>query len=251
MAFLPKGTNAKCKWNTVFPEQFCLQFLQYFLKKCNYNQHTPWMWKRSPCSRDPSEDHHLTLQLPSPLQSFIFFILYCLPRIKTHSVSVVSDINVSPHKTARFTRCVLLNPSFQTSNYELEHKGVEPLRWRWPPARETTVCLKTTKTGSQEVSVAAAIASGISELESMSHLKTTKEWHWCDFTIEEFSLFCWLVFGLIYQQLVTVLSYCWSNSCDWLWLTADASNHLPSLFWECLPFSKQFQAAPFQMVMCN
>ena len=39
------------------------------------------------------------------------------------------------------------------------------------------VCLKTTITGPQEVSVAAAMASVLSELESTFHLVKTKERH--------------------------------------------------------------------------
>lgn len=56
-----------------------------------------------------------------------------------------------------------------------EHTGVV---WVWQPARDVTVLLKTTMTAPKKVSVAAAVASVVSELESAFHWKKSKERHW-------------------------------------------------------------------------
>lgn len=69
--------------------------------------------------------------------------------------------------------CVLTTPSYQASSYEFMSKSQSSLGCVLGvrPVRKTTVYLTTTMASPREVSIASALTSGISELESTSSLK--------------------------------------------------------------------------------
>ena len=69
--------------------------------------------------------------------------------------------------------CVLDIPSYQASSYEFMFKSQSSLECVLGvrPVREMTVYLNTTMASLREVSIAAALTSGISEQESTSSLK--------------------------------------------------------------------------------